>query len=64
MDHVSNTDSALMELQSDFGLHIRYQRDQNEKEYEILAKSFISLDRMIASGFSVSIQEPEFDVDP
>lgn len=53
-----------MELQSDFGLHIMYQRDQNEKEYEILAKSFISLDRMIASGFGVSIQEAEFDVDP
>lgn len=59
------TDLVLMELQPDFSLHIRYQKDQNEKDYEVLAKSFISLDTMIASGlYGVNPGGCEFKVDP
>lgn len=54
-----------MELQPDFSLHIRYQKDQNEKDYEILVKSFISLDTMIVSGlYGVNPGGSEFKVDP
>lgn len=54
-----------MELRPDFSLHIRYQKEQNEKDYEILAKSFISLDTMIVSGlYGVNPRGCEFKVDP
>lgn len=59
------TDLVLMELQPDFSLHISYQKDQNEKDYEVLAKSFISLDTMIASGLDgINPGGCEFKVDP
>lgn len=65
LDHVSNADLVLMELRPDFSLHIRYQKEQNEKDYEILAKSFISLDTMIVSGlYGVNPRGCEFKVDP
>lgn len=54
-----------MELKPDFSLHIRYQKDQNEKDYEGLDKSLISLDMMIASGlYAVNPGGCEFKVDP
>lgn len=46
-----------MALKPDFNIHIRHQKEEKEKEYMILAKSFISPGMLIASGLMVAIQQ-------
>ena len=57
MVSVSDNSSALIELKPDFNIHLRHQKENKEKEYMILAKSFISPDMLIAFALMAMIQE-------